>query len=160
MAKNRYQLIIDLDALEKKTSPIEKQRPPESGGMNKGLMTFVASRTVDPLIRSAIYFVRSNVYLATGSSEVQSKTDLLFRGIETGQSLIQSIGAGVAIGGKFGAGGAAIGGILGAGLVGFQKATNVFFDNKNLKLQRRIEDKGLQQLRERQGFAYNNSRIN
>lgn len=158
MAGNQYELRIVIDEGGGTSSQIAGSS--SSGGnettatpvkSQASLATFVATRAIKPFISQAKNFLVNNVELMTGSTELQQRVDFAMQAIDAGASVISTTAAGSAIGGPIGG---AVGFVVGI----VQQLTGYFFEQQQINLERRSEDRQISYLQNRAGPAFNMSR--
>ena len=145
----------EADPAESPIASAANTAPPDSKDKVKkgGAVTFIASKAIAPMVRSVTSHVTSSVSIATGSTELQQKTDFAMQLINTGTSAVSSIGAATAILGSIGAG--AVVGII---TTAISYATNIAIKQAQINQRARLESENLSLYRSRFGAAYNMSR--
>lgn len=104
----------------------------------------IAFKELSGLAKQSVSFYVTNVGLTTGNSESQQRAEFMLNTAGT----IASIGMSVAMGNY-----------VGAALIAVHTATNIYFKQKQIDLEQRIENESLALSRQRAGVAFNRSRM-
>lgn len=104
----------------------------------------VVVKELTGLGKQAASFYVTNVGLTTGNTESQQQAQMMMN-VAGGV-----VGAGIAI---------ATGNYLGAALMAVHAATSIYFNQKQIDLEQRIESESLHLARQRAGVAFNRSRM-
>jgi hypothetical protein len=104
----------------------------------------VVVKEITGIGKQAASFYVTNIGLTTGNSESQQQAAFNMKVISG------VVGAGVAL---------ATGNYLGAALMGVHAATSLYFNQKQIDLEHRVENESLSLSRQRAGVAFNHSRM-
>lgn len=123
----------------------------------KSLGQYVAAQTIQPFIQNVKTQISQNIGIATGNIDLQQRVNFGMEVIQYGVNVFKNASAGASIATALG--GSASGGVLlGIALTLFSSMVKVGNNISQLDLKEGIENYQLDQVRNRQGFAYNRSR--
>ena len=123
----------------------------------KALGKYVSAQVVQPFINTVKSNVTTNIQTVTGNTELQQRVNFGFEIAQFGVQTYQNVQAGAVIGTSLGIGGLA-GGAIGLALTAVSTGIELYNNKRQIDLQERLENKQLQQTRERAGVMYNRSR--
>lgn len=159
MAEKEYVITIkvpDGDGVSATAPPVasegsEAAKTPQAADKNIG--RYIASRTIEPMINSAVTAVTSNIGAYTGSNELQQRVNFAQQMVGTATSTVSNIMGATAIAGSIGAG-------LGIGLLVSAFSFGISYMQKYIQteLSKTKEKEQLSLARARYDPAYNQSR--
>lgn len=133
-----------------------KDEPKDSfDGTAMALGTFVATQAIKPFLKSAINFAASNVELTTGSSGLQEQVDFAMQFVNDATGLVSTTAAGLAL-----TGGTPIGAVIGFAVGVAQKGIEIVNKQRQINLNKAIEDRQIAYTQSRLGAQFNSSRRN
>lgn len=119
--------------------------------VNPNVASYIASKSISPMVKAITSHVTASVGIETGSRELQQKTDFAMQLVGTGMNTWSNVAAAASI---FGPAGIAVG--LFTTAVGL--LTQIGIKQSQLNQQRMLEDEQLALYRSRFGLAFNGSR--
>jgi hypothetical protein len=123
----------------------------------KSLGRYVSAQVVQPFINTVKSNVTTNIQTVTGNTELQQRVNFGFEIAQFGMQTFQNVQAGALIGAGLGIGGVA-GGAIGLALTAISTGIEIYGNKRQIDLQERLENKQLEQVRQRAGAMYNRSR--
>ena len=123
----------------------------------KALGKYVASQTIQPFIQNVKTQVSQNIGIVTGNTDLQQRVNFGMEAIQYGVNVYKNAQAGAVIGASLGIG-AGMGAGIGLALTALNTMITIEFNRQQLQLKEQIENFQLEQVRNRQGVAFNRSR--
>lgn len=123
----------------------------------KALMKYVAAQTIEPFIQNVKTQISQNVQTVTGNADLQQRINFGFQVVQLGVNTVKNAALGASLASKVGISSGA-GALIGVALVAVETGLSVAFNASQINVNKRVESYQLQQVRDRQGVAYNKSR--
>lgn len=133
-------------------------KPTEQQKAVKSLGKYVSTRTIQPFIQNVKTQVSQNIGIVTGQTSLQERVNFGMEVVQYGVNAFKNAQAGALIGAGLGIGGGA-GALIGLSLTAISTMIQIEFNRQRLDLENRMENYQLEQVRTRQGSAYNKSRM-
>lgn len=136
----------------------ESVKPTEQQKAVKSLGKYVATQTIQPFIQNVKTQVSQNIGIVTGQTSLQERVNFGMEVVQYGVNAFKNAQAGALIGAGLGIGSGA-GALIGLSLTAISTMIQIEFNKQRLDLENRMENYQLEQVRTRQGSAYNKSRM-
>ena len=150
MAEHSYEIVVKLKGSGGGSGGSKKEQTEDKNTASPFRQTIdfvknsVAVKEVSGIIKQSASFTVSNVGLTTGNTESQQQAQFAMNALGTTASVVGAV---------------ATGNYLALALMAINIGTSIYFNQKQIDLEQRIENESLALSRQRAGVAFNHSRM-
>ena len=152
--KNSYELIVNLENLEEL---VESKRQQQEKDKMKAIGKFVKTQIISPVIHTTTNIIGTQINTISGQEQLSQRWQFMLNSFNTGAEIAQVMTGGAVFAKVFGAS-VGTGAGIGLALFGLQKTLSFVEEGVRIQALKSVEQKQLEQTRERAGWAFNKTR--